>query len=370
MPWYSDRSRYEAGYLCPWRRLLGYHAGGMGFVPTSESTEQAAGQYIHDVLANVLRLPASATRSDVDTAIRDTDALRHYLLTRALIFSEDDLFEYRGVVHGWARTVMPWLLADYEVVSTEEEITLDLGDDIRWMARPDFVLRSREHGYLVDCDFKSTRSKVDRIGQMHVASLQAIMNSYAISQKYGEPVREVQIHCIQLGKQPWPTPITHAYYRPGQPPYVAEDWQPKNRTPDGKWLGKLYRKVEVRNHREVGDWVWSMPPATLADLFPVTRQQFNPDDQGLRYAQALDSIRTTERWWRERVTPIDWDKVTPLQLSATFPRTFACHEYGRDCEFFEACFAPATFATEGHPTGPLYNRMITRTPHHPQEGEK
>lgn len=360
MKWYVDRSRYEAGFHCPWHRLLQYHAAGTGWVPRTEALEPAVGQFIHGCLEAVL------------TAARDkgsplTQSEVNNLTLRVPQEPGLSVVEAIGITHAWARAILPWLLDKYEILSAEQEFTLDLGDDIVWMARPDCVVRSKDTGLPCVVEFKTTRSKASTIGALHATSLQSIMNAYAVSSHYNQACGEVQIHTLQLGNEQWPTCITHAYYRPAQPPYVPEDWQPRPRRSDGTWLGKLYRKVAVADHRPIPEWVWSMPMGPLLDTVPITQAVLDAKETGLKVIQAIASIKRNESYWRDLLATVDWSSLTFAEMSDRLPRSFQCRQYNRNCDYAQTCFDPDNHALTLSTTP---TNLIPRTPHHLQEGEE
>lgn len=359
--WYVDRSRYEKGFACPFSRLLQYHAGGTGWTPRVEATELAVGSAIHSLLETILK----EAKSTNQVPSRNWFSLmaRTGIMSLAALQS----VEIVGIAVGWARANLGWLLDNYEILEVEGELSIDIGDDITWMARPDAVLRSKATGLPCVLEFKTTRANVERMAQLYSNSLQSIMNAYAVSSKYGQPCGEVQIHMLQLGNEQWPTPITHAYYRPGQPPFVTEDWQPKSRRPDGTYVGKLYRKVAVHEHRPILDWIFSMPAAALTALVPLTKLELDPKTQGLKTLQAISSIRANESWWRDTLAKVDWQSSTFADLAKLVPRSFNCHSYNRLCEYTPTCFDPDnhTLTFETPTTG-----LVIRTPHHTQERNK
>jgi len=360
--WYVDRSRYEAGFACPYSRLLHYHALGTGLVPSTEPSELSTGHEIHSALELVLN---RAIETKVPATAVDLDGAN---LGRGFSTTESE-----GLVHAWVRSNLPWLMDNYDILSAEEEFSIDVGDDIVWMARPDCVVRSKATGLPCVVEFKSTRAKADRMGQLYANSLQSIMNAYAVSSKYNQPCGEVQIHVLQLGTEQYPTPITHAYYRAGQPPYVPEDWQPTSRRPDGTWLGKLYRRVSVAAHRSIPEWVWSMPASALAAVVPIIKSDVDPTIQGLKVMQAINSIRINEAWWRDTLSKIDWTSTTPSDLSNLVPRSFNCHSYNRLCEYTPLCFDPDTYTLNPARADAFWDAgrseeiFKRRQPHHPQE---
>lgn len=361
MTHFSDNSRYIAGFACPFLRLCHYHLLGTGYVPLTEPIETFVGHQLHTLIEHVVNHSSPhPTKSEVSSLLPLLPSP-----TDSLVASE-----IYGLIHGWCRTVLPWLRSSYEILSIEQEFTLDLGDSISWMARPDFVLRRRSDSGLVIADLKTTRSKADRVASINISSLQTIMNSYAASQHYGEPIVEVQIHALQLGTPTWPTSITHAYYRAAQSPYVTEDWQPRSRRPDGTWLGKLYRRVQVHEHIPIADWVWRMPPDVLKECLPLAIHDTDIMVQGLKVIEALASIRKNESQWRDLLSKIDWSTATYSDLTNLVPRTFSCIQYNRDCDYMPICFNPLlhTEPVSSPSSKDVLSLILTpRVPHHPQE---
>lgn len=384
MPWFADQSRYMAGFSCPWQRLIRYH---LNWIPYTTAPELVVGSWIHSLLEKVMRLAQQGkSQSEIKQWLIDAQqsdpAAQHDgefpdKARDATLFGPSNTptplgeAEGYGLAHAWVRCNLPWLLENYEILGVEEEYTLDLGNDMYWMARPDVVLRSRLTGLPCILDFKTTRSKADRIGDIHLQSLQSIMNSHAVSAKYGQPCGEVQIHVIQLGTEQWPTLVTHAYYRAGQPPYVPEDWQPKPRRKDGTWLGKLYRKVVVHEHRPTHEWIWSVDAAVLPDVVPISRTEYDPKVLGLKITQAICSVILNEQEWRAKVEALGdlgnikaIDAPTYQALTSQFPRTFSCVQYGRACEYMSLCFDPDM---QSAPVASVPVGFTRRQPHHPQE---
>jgi hypothetical protein len=324
----------------------------------STPSEIDFGIHVHELIGKLYELRSvPPTVDDVQTVIDDLGNQRR---------RPDSMIELErnAIVHGYARIVIPWVLDKHEVVSVEEEFSLDLGDDIVWMARPDVIVKSRETGLPSIVELKTTQSKAETIAPIHSGSLQSVMNAYAVSTKYGR-CEAVQIHVLQRGTDKWPTPLTHAWYRAANPPFVSEDWRPRKEK--GKWL-KGYRLVEVAKFRPVADWIWSMDPAVLAEYVGVAANPLDPQVQGRKVAQAIASIKRNESRWRDDLSSVtDWSRASRPMLDATFPRTFHCIQYNRACEWQEACFgnsadqANLLIDTEWlHP----------RKPHHPQEGEQ
>ncbi len=361
MSWFADQSRYTAGYECPWRRLIRYHMLGTGLTFEHTPEEIVRGSSIHGDIEEIYKAVQQGIEVGKGFLIRPPQP-------------QDALVV--GLVEAYSRIVVPWVRENFQIIAAEEEYTHNLGDDIIWMARPDLTLRDKVTGKMVVADYKSSSSKPDKIAQIHIASLQTIMNGWGISVRHGE-LGAAQIHILNAGSPDYPSFLTHAYYRVAQPPYYSEDWQPKGKDIHGKWLGKLYKKVEVSKFRPVSDWVWAMNPEQLSEAVPVLSQPIDPTIQAEKVFQAVASIKENEKWWRAKTESINWDQTTLSDLDLQFPRTFKCVQYNRTCEYTGICFKRKQLGLEkptdliqisqmGDITGMF--PMVRREPHHPQEG--
>lgn len=361
--WYVDQSRYIEGFACPWRRLLKYHAMGLGL--ELEATwnidgglpDTIAGTYLHDAIEKLYHTTIPApTSDDVEGVLADIPTLG----------KGNPYVELRGLVHAYTRVVMPYILERYEFITCEEEFSLDLGDDIVYMARPDVIVRSRESGLVSEISLKSTQSKPSTVAAIHAQSLQSIMNAYAVSTKYGQ-CESVQIHMLGRGTDKYPSPITHAYYRPGDPPLLPDSWQP-SKFVGGRWL-RGYTRVEVAKHRPVASWVWEMDSKALEERVPILINALDPTIQGRKVVQAIASVKENETNWRrliQEVEALGWDKVSRKSLDKWFPRTFQCIQYARACEWHDVCFSEEADSNVLNIPVEYTNRI----PHHPQEGEE
>jgi hypothetical protein len=384
----TDRSRYLDGFNCRWRRLLGYHAFGTGITRKAWYPPLATGIYIHSALETVLRHATDTNSSvvsqaEVETLIspiiqdyRDTASRTGFVLSKldegegytASEMIEDQVALTEALTHGYARIVLPFVLSNFEVVAIEHEENKLLPLDVRYMARPDFTLRSRETGKLSTHDFKSSSYFADDQADNWADSIQMMVNASLTGERLGERIDEYYIHLLLKGSRKYPTCLTHPFFKPGIPPHVPDSWEPFGRiqTASGwRSVGRGYERTPVRKHRPVADWVWSMPEAACAKQFPLAGPY--PIHHG-KVEQFFRGVSTEEAWWQASLANIDWTQWEAPQfqkmLDQRFPRTFSCYTYGHRCPFYELCFK--------HPgwTHPLSDRYVTRNPHHPQEGEE
>lgn len=345
--WCSDNSRFVAGFECPWRRLIRYHLGGTGYTFPVEPDEIRIGRQVHAGIEDLYKAAQAGAELPM---ILDGEPI------------------VMGLVAAYKRVVLPWVLENYEILAVEEEYSLDLGDGIIWMGRPDLTLKSKENGKVYVVDYKSSSSQPERIASIHLASLQTLMNGYAISTRWGQ-VGGAQIHVLNRGNEKYPSFLTHAFRRPANA-YYPEDWQPRAKDAKGRWIGKLYKIEEVAKHRNINEWVNEIDPDILSSIVPISAEVLPaPEVHGRKILQALASIKKNESDWRTLISSIDWETTTFQDLDRMVPRTFHCVQYNRRCEYEGLCFKSALpdFTVNNAAMSVGFN-MVPRQPHHPQEG--
>ena len=345
--WYSDNSRFVAGFECPWRRLIRYHLGGTGFTFATTPDEIRIGLSIHSNIESIYK------------AAQAGEELPTVLSAEPIVM---------GLVAAYKRVVVPWILESFEILAVEEEYSLDFGDGLIWMARPDLTLRHRETGLVWLVDYKSSSSQPERIAAIHLASLQTLMNGYAVSTRWGQ-LGGAQIHVLNRGSEKYPSFLTHAFRRPANA-YYQEDWQPKAKDSKGRWIGKLYKLDEVSKYRNINDWVNEIDPDILSSAVPISAEAITaPEIQGRKILQGIASIQKNEAYWRELISSIDWKTATIEDLDKLVPRTFHCVQYNRRCEYEYLCFKRSVQEHSASPSTIVAGfEMVPRQPHHPQEG--
>ena len=159
-----DCSRVSTDNSCARRRYLQYHFGGRGVVGTSISFPRRIGGIIHDVVEAMFqeddwekvmtgylgRFAAEMHEGRVDPhppprQIEGVgrleargDAYLAYAQTEQLSLVE-------GMLRGFHRYRVPRILDEFpEVFGVEVETTVDLGDGIEFMVKPDLLLLSKD----------------------------------------------------------------------------------------------------------------------------------------------------------------------------------------------------------------------------------
>jgi len=366
------------GWECEWRRLLGYHAFDSGLARRQIYPALAIGIYVHAALEQIL-IHKPVTRAGVDTAITETiiQFRQHVAGTEFPVDEGVALIE--GMAHCYARIAMPWLTEEFNIIGIEAEDSLKVANWIEWMYRPDFITEHKKSSSLAVHDFKSSASwNENRDTEQYRDNIQMMMNAHAAGVRLKKPIDYYYIHILLKGNDYAPSPLIHPYARPAMPPFQKEDWQPSKKytDPSGatKYLPKAYERVNVWEHRNVGDWVWSMPEDAAAKQvivvgpFEVNRvkiERFMRGMQGNEY-HWLDRMRGLNERWADD-SKLDWSSLWAepgfqADLDRTFPRTYKCYTYGTRCQFYDLCHRHDRWED------PLGNGSFEkRIPHHEQE---
>jgi len=98
MPWFADQSRYISGYECPWRRLIRYHMMGTGLAFEFIPEEIQIGGTVHSKIENIY-LDVKST-GILPTKETTPDSMEGIV---------------KGLVHAYARVVIPWVAENYEI---------------------------------------------------------------------------------------------------------------------------------------------------------------------------------------------------------------------------------------------------------------
>ena len=181
---FVDRSRVETQWACPRKRFYNYHYNGKGIVPAGESTHLLFGKAIHYLVEHC----------DKDIAVNpDLDQL---LLTTEITPDNHQVSDewrslYSGMQLVFNTYVLPKLLDEYDVVSSELETTMNLTSEIMWMCRWDKVIHRKSDGLWFILEIK-TSSWLDKLMKQASTNFQLLMEIEAMHRHY-------QLSAEQLG---------------------------------------------------------------------------------------------------------------------------------------------------------------------------
>lgn len=430
----ADRSRYERGLVdCGWARYLEYHSGphGYGIVRKAQSLPLVTGTLVHEPIARILRHVQAGEPLD-DAFVRQAIGLAKLAYTdgvteRGLATFMDDptvqtLVEEQCALLGaltwlFVLNLLPWLLERYRILAVEEEQIAVLGctcgldgevvdglvheqrgcQGIAWQSRPDVILESLTTGEHEYWEFKTLSQPSEPWESQWETKIQFALSILGVERKYGFRVdhnyvlglikgRREASYNVETGQYDGPlvqnSRLIYGYYKAGNPPLEAPDWQASYKWQDERGrnhtLGKAYRKTPIWTAKEfaleegmspVEYWVkWIGPEAraeSLRLIGPLNRQD-------LLIAEASEEVLANELRWQEDLEHLrrlylqhGWGSEAFMrQLRWMIPRSWDCRRYGKRhaCQFEDLCFKRQGWED---PIGSgLY---VERTPHHQLE---
>jgi len=400
MTTYADRSRYLAGHICEWKRLLGYHAFGGGLSREGIVAPLGTGLAIHSGLEAVLKAwqdPAAHSNQPkfdypniIGPAVDDyRERIRqHGLMNMNDQQVQEQLAIAEALPHAYARVCEEWFTDEFEILDVEAEEMFAVGS-VNWMARSDFVTKSKKTGLFAVHDFKSAAGWYpDSATAEYTDSLQLMLNAEAASRRLGQPVTQYYIHILVKGTKRSQSPLIMPWYQAANPPFQIEDFATRFKYVgnDGKnhYLPKSYTRTNIWDHMEISKWVGELCPLdTLKESiivigpYGVHQPKINKFLRGLerneqRWSARMDHLQDT---WSGGVgstssdLAAEWthwaEPAFQSDLDHMFPRTYNCHQYGSACEFYSLCHEKPGWEH------PIENKAFTyRIPHHPTEVKK
>lgn len=384
MTWHTDRSRYMRGFECAWKRLLNFHAFNTGIEPDLRSLPLTTGIAVHSTLEAMLlatKVPGPILPLD-RPKVRDLQSTAPNQITlpdegTAANEWKDAHDIALAIPQAYARIGMPWLKDNFDVLTVEREYSYvdrrsenGPGIPIHFNSRPDFTARDRTTNRVTVHDFKTASSFQEaREIQTYADNVQMMINSMQVKLHDNlDYFPDYYIHILLKGSGWSPSPLIHAYRRPGIPPMQAEDWQPKYwldpTTPGGKKrsIGRAYSKQRVSDLRPIDEWVWEMPAEICAQQI-IILGPFNVVEA--KTVQFMRGLYENEMDWASRLKDLDWTQWSTSgfqhELDNHFPRTFNCYSYGSRCPYYNLCFKGPGW------DDPFTNGYGEREPHHSTE---
>lgn len=349
MTHYTDRSSYEAGMFCP--RLLywtKYHpipgAPVPGVVPADENEHLAFGKSVHAVVEGVDPYPHLAPLLEGNGA-QEWESL------------------FYGLATTYERFIDPVISHEFEWVSKEEELKLDLGRDIVWLTRLDGVLRRRSDGKYFVLEAK-TSGYPDLLLDQSTRNFQLLMEIEALRRTLpaGTDVGGAFLLVFNKGQKRRATEKElsegrdHYRHSPFTYWYVNEDLTSFSLT---KIKGHERRAVgTIPNWYEKGLELWPDVFRGQVQFWPSV--EFDPE----RTKDVMAQVTARETWFKAagslKKDPEHW-------MQSAFQQDFSrCKDrFGSPCPAYDLCYRPRV-ARDPLGSG-LY---VPRTPNHPEELNK
>jgi hypothetical protein len=361
----------------------------------AQSLPLATGIHVHDALAQLMRVvqeqgqvervfvrgvvQAVTSTYRAECAARGFQEVEHSEQVAQVIQEQACLIE--GLVWGFYRTLLPWVLAEFTVEAVEREIelpvgcTCGLGDKVGSFAdhdgrqcggvgvmiRPDLVLRRKSDGVLGIADFKTSAYPSEIKEEDHL--MQLVLNGVGVEKEFGEPCTHHYLIGLHKGKREADrgdtlkrqrSPLCYLYYRPQDPPFQpTPTYQAKYTRERGFGRVPVWECQFEGEGSAVEKWVMDrMSAEEVGEVVSVVGPQQRPDfliDEVLRevVAEELDVQQKLGLLARGEG-----------ELPELFRRSWDCWEFGKPCEFLPIC------KKEPGWEAPLAGRYERRKPHH------
>lgn len=356
-----DRSRIQAYLECKRLRYLRYHfpdetGKRRGIVPKVKGRPLVNGAFNHKAIELHL------TGTELDEAI--AYATGAYLLECGKEPEEvrEQLCLLEGLVRAWVRYRLPRILAEYEVVSVEEELDWPLDCQIVDMVKCDVLLRRKSDGMLFILEFKTTGDASGWWRDQWRHNTQVLANTLAIQEVRGEPVGGMLIEGMVKGKFKADTAKSSPWFKQDiQHSILCYAYKEEV---DGEWVYSTSyhakkQKVAVWEEMTPKEWVEMLDQEELESLF-APMQPMKP-----RLVDLLRWRRQTLH--QEKLIELDLmmvDEHGDDALDERFPKNDAhCFRYfGHPCPYEPLCF---NAEVEADPIGS--GKYEWRKPHHETE---
>ena len=439
--WLTSRSVYEAGTgHCQRDRYLSYHAGphGYGWQRRAQSVPQVTGGKFADILAEIHTQVKATDQVPPDgwvygviqdgiekyTNVVNERGLSNILSPEDLaIRTNEQILLLEGLVWCWVRVGLPALLERKRILLVEAEYvtvlgcTCGLGDRIGavtdhdarecrgfgWQTRGDLIcedrVQPRKYSYE---EFKTPSTLTMDAEAAWYYRVQLIAGILGAEDALGATIDEVNLHNLLKGPRKaeynpetrkydgakyQQSNLVYAYRRPGNPPFLPEDWKPKyNYVDDTGRNRKLTKDYDRTGLWEFTEWqgtgalslmdYWTrwIGQTALAEHYKLVGPIYRNQDSLDQFTRQL--IGEEERWqtilWRlheyaqqEGQTWGDPGFMALLDTLVPQTRGDACHSYyGEQCPHLWTCDKKQGWEV------PELIGYIPRRPHHVPELEQ
>ncbi len=384
----TDRSRIECFEICPRKRYLQYHLGGVGIDSGKKDVELWTGSQVHDGIDILGELPLEdvvvITKVIGMKAVKTNGLLADDQSNIASITEQLDLQEVLIRLHEiwWQQ-----FGKDYTVVAIEQEINWPLTDEITFMSRPDKIVRRNSDGAAFVLNYKTVGNADDTWRKQWRYDSQMISESLAAKawleqkvdcehtlvegstdtynfdmdhrwKKLGwqstPPHYGVIVVGLLKGKMSWgegpkvlENPLVNCWMLPGDglnPPTFKHKYkwtctEPHAKCPGGKnhTLGSTYKRVRVSEDYPGGIKAWmELLPVDFLLQFVLQLEAIMPSE--FEVQRWLTSVKAQEESVVYSLTKA-YDATQNTHLDSQFPmHTHSGNCFRpRQCSYFDAC---------------------------------
>lgn len=320
---YFDRSRTAQDEGCPRSRYWGVEWGGVGLEPALGEEGKFYLPFGTAIHLGVELLAGGA--SGPDAAAGAWDNLQGALAGCEESYREEQKSLLYGMIAGYARSVWIDDLAEFDVVSVEDETEVTHGA-ATVVAKPDLVLRRKSDASLWYKEFKTTGWANEGWVLSWAHSAQLLTGALAVASRLKEPLAGSIIQGLFKGqKRGGKLSSIFCYANVLPDGEVSYEWKPRaQKVPVG----------ELAGGREA--WIANMPLSVLLEQFPSTPPiMFNAPLMDAWLEQKV--MREGEIAAVRSLAPVDSDtlnKVFPMHIGTCRP------QIGSPCPFLNLCYVP------------------------------
>ena len=395
----TSRSQIECYQTCPRKRFLTYHYKEKGIVPIRRNIALLVGIAVHKGVEAILKGWKDG-RIDTEAGIvlarlwYQEEAVKHLVEGKGLQTREQQLWtiaEQRALVEAlvrvWVYWELPQLQKVYDLVSTEQEMTVDLGNQITMQSRVDAIFRQKKGTNLYPYSLKTGRMWNAKSEQTFRVDLQTLTEAFIVSHHLKQSVAGTRFcHLIKGDRKENPANGNYETNNPfikgyrmagvGDLQYAHSYWYPNPSNPSGKGrLGNAWQSFNIWSKKDgypggVKQWVEDItnnkiqPEVNVNDLFKqwciVPVEVFRG---GVERQTAMDEITHQERQVFHNLYK------SSLPVTTTFPMYRKSCYWPTDCEFLPICHGVKAHTGESVDPGIAQDPIESgwyeeRIPHH------
>jgi hypothetical protein len=296
MQWRFSNSHAAAYAECQRKAFYRYYYDKTGIVPVVSDVAQDLGTNVHLMLSKMLE--GKGIEDVIMEGRKAWTGDSSYESQRAWALAE-------GLARGYYLVRLPALLEEFEILATEEEEELDLGDGIIQMIRIDGKMRRKSDDSLWALEFKTTgTNKQDYIEGWRYSN-QSLTHLMAIDRKYGKRAEGVRFEFLYKGYKQKDKMYS---------PFVKGDiWQSQSmpeiiaNMPEDELYGQFFSKEVFRSASEEERWnrqtvyeqmtiaqacedIWDKDEAEEWLMDTVFRGKFSPDCYSNKYYRKCEYL--------------------------------------------------------------------------------
>lgn len=359
MFWYTDGSRYAAGFFCPRYRYLTYHAAptGYGFAPVAKRWPLVTGGMLASGVEAICKIVVETdtlpTDAEIHTAVEtQVAAYRAVVDARGFGYFEADIETMveeqialiRGLLWAWALYRLPKIHAHEKLRWAEVEDGLIIGGctcglppeiglpelhaargcaGVFLQTKADLITESRmAPGTFYYREFKSTGYTAGKWQDQWETTVQLATASLGIEQRHGITIAANYVEGLYKGKRQGDynpetkkydgpkrqqSPLVWAYHQPAQPPLAPEEWAAKYEWIDAEGakrrLPKTFKKAPTWEYPEGGTvgWVKALVASGQEQVLRDLLLEVGPlNPQQVVRERSLRSWAAEELRWQEK----------------------------------------------------------------------